>query len=171
MVDLDDYVRDNVNCRIVLLNCNLDVSDCLIAGVLLQAMRKGFWIILDELNLAPSDVLEALNRLLDANRELFVPECQEIVKAHTSFMLFGTQNPPGYYGGRKTLSRAFRNRFIEIHFGDIPSNELQEILHKRGALPPAYAKKMIDVMLELQVRDSGYSNYSVPLCVTDRRIS
>lgn len=34
-------------------------------GVLVEAMRKGHWIILDELNLAPSDVLEALNRVGD----------------------------------------------------------------------------------------------------------
>lgn len=40
-------------------------------GVLVQAVREGWWIVLDELNLAPSDVLEALNRLLDDNRELF----------------------------------------------------------------------------------------------------
>lgn len=70
-------------------------------GVLIDAMRKGYWIILDELNLAPTDVLEALNRLLDDNRELFITETQEVVKAHPRFMLFATQNPPGIYGGRK----------------------------------------------------------------------
>ena len=32
-------------------------------GALVQAMRNGHWVILDELNLAPSDVLEALNRV------------------------------------------------------------------------------------------------------------
>ena len=60
-------------------------------GVLVEAMRKGHWIILDELNLAPSDVLEALNRVLDDNRELFIPETQQTVKAHENFMLFATQ--------------------------------------------------------------------------------
>lgn len=67
-------------------------------------MRKGYWIILDELNLAPTDVLEALNRLLDDNRELLVTETQEVVRAHPRFTLFATQNPPGLYGGRKVSS-------------------------------------------------------------------
>jgi midasin (ATPase involved in ribosome maturation) len=80
-------------------------------------MRLGYWIILDELNLAPSDVLEALNRVLDDNRELFVPETQTLIKAHPSFRIFATQNPSGSsYGGRKSLSRAFRNRLVEGTF-------------------------------------------------------
>ena len=43
-------------------------------GLLLESMRNGWWIILDELNLAKSEILESLNRLLDDNRQLFVPE-------------------------------------------------------------------------------------------------
>lgn len=124
-------------------------------GVLVEAMRKGYWIILDELNLAPSDVLEALNRVLDDNRELFIPETQQVVKADPNFMLFATQNPPGLYGGRKMLSRAFRNRFVELHFDEIPKNELETILHQRCHVPPSYSKKMINVMADLQIRRRG----------------
>lgn len=119
-------------------------------GVLIDAMRKGYWIVLDELNLAPTDVLEALNRLLDDNRELFITETQEVVRAHPRFMLFATQNPPGLYGGRKVLSRAFRNRFVELHFDELPSSELETILHKRCSLPPSYCSKLVKVMLDLQ---------------------
>lgn len=119
-------------------------------GLLVQALRQGHWIVLDELNLAPTDVLEALNRLLDDNRELLIPETQEIVRPHENFMLFATQNPPGLYGGRKTLSRAFRNRFLELHFDDIPEDELHIILEKRSQkVAPSDCKRIVDVYKEL----------------------
>ncbi|KAI7604189.1 midasin, partial [Hortaea werneckii] len=120
-------------------------------GILVRALREGHWIVLDELNLAPTDVLEALNRLLDDNRELLVPETQETVRPHEDFMLFATQNPAGLYGGRKTLSRAFRNRFLELHFDDIPVDELQEILHRRTHLPESRSKRLVTVYRELSV--------------------
>ncbi|KAJ1986122.1 AAA ATPase midasin [Dimargaris cristalligena] len=118
-------------------------------GILVQALRHGYWIVLDELNLAPSDVLEALNRLLDDNRELRIPETQEIVRPHPRFMLFATQNPAGLYGGRKMLSRAFRNRFIELHFDDIPEDELETILASRCQIAPSYCLRMVQVYRRL----------------------
>ena len=121
-------------------------------GVLVEALRKGYWIVLDELNLAPTDVLEALNRLLDDNRELFIPETQETVHPHPDFMIFATQNPPGLYGGRKVLSRAFRNRFLELHFDNIPQDELGIILRERCAIAPSYASKIVEVYRQLSVR-------------------
>lgn len=119
-------------------------------GILIQAMRCGYWIILDELNLASTEILEALNRVLDDNREIFIPETQTVVRAHANFMLFATQNPPGLYGGRKTLSRAFKNRFIELHFSDIPRGELEIILEKKCFIPASYARKMVACMVDLQ---------------------
>ncbi|KAF5706676.1 midasin (AAA ATPase) [Fusarium globosum] len=119
-------------------------------GILVQAMRQGHWIVLDELNLAPTDVLEALNRLLDDNRELLIPETQEIVKPHENFILFATQNPPGLYGGRKVLSRAFRNRFLELHFDDIPEDELEFILQQRSRnTSPPDCRRIVNVYKEL----------------------
>eukprot|EP00644_Phytophthora_capsici_P001912 jgi/Phyca11/108045/e_gw1.14.477.1 len=93
----------------------------------------------------------ALNRLLDDNRELFLPETQETVKPHPKFMLFATQNPPGLYGGRKVLSRAFRNRFLEIQVDEVESSELQTILQERSSLPPSYCGILIDIMRQLQL--------------------
>ncbi|KAJ7195538.1 P-loop containing nucleoside triphosphate hydrolase protein [Mycena pura] len=121
-------------------------------GLLVRALRNGDWIVLDELNLAPTDVLEALNRLLDDNRELVVPETQEVVRPHPHFMLFATQNPPGLYAGRKVLSRAFRNRFLEVHFEDVPQAELETILCQRCRIAPSYGKKIVNVFRELQNR-------------------
>lgn len=137
---------------------------------------------MDELNLAPTDVLEALNRVLDDNRELYIPETQQVVKAHDHFMLFATQNPPGLYGGRKVvnltekvrrsavkfiiylycqaLSRAFRNRFVELHFTEIPPVELEEILRKRCRMPETYSKQVIGVMTELQVRRKSTATFA-----------
>ena len=121
-------------------------------GLLVRALRCGDWIVLDELNLAPTDVLEALNRLLDDNRELVIPETQEVIRPHPNFLLFATQNPPGLYGGRKALSRAFRNRFLEVYFDDLPRAELETILCRRCKIAPSYARKIVCVFQELTKR-------------------
>ena len=54
------------------------------------------------------------------------------------------------------LSRAFRNRFVELHFEDIPSQELEKILQQRCQLPHSYSKKMVSVMKDLQVCSNIY---------------
>uniref|UniRef100_A0A0N5C8B2 Midasin n=1 Tax=Strongyloides papillosus TaxID=174720 RepID=A0A0N5C8B2_STREA len=125
-----------------------------VEGVLLKAVKNGDWVILDELNLAPSDVLEALNRLLDDNRELFVSEFNKAFKAHPNFRLFATQNPVGSYAGRKRLSRAFLNRFVVLRFDHAPMEELVEIICHRCRIAPSSAQKMVDVLIELRSRRS-----------------
>jgi MoxR-like ATPase len=120
-------------------------------GLLVEALRKGHWIILDELNLAPSDVLEALNRLLDDNKELLIPETGELVKPAPGFTLFATQNPPGIYGGRKPLSRAFKNRFLELSVCDLPLSEVEEIVTLSCGIAPKFSTMLVMTMQELQI--------------------
>lgn len=123
-------------------------------GALVQAVRDGSWVILDELNLAPTDVIEALNRLLDDNRELFVPEINETIKAHPRFRLFATQNPAGSYAGRKRLSRALMSRFIVLRFQHLPIDELSQMVCARCGVHDKAALKMIEVLSELRNRRS-----------------
>lgn len=96
---------------------------------MVEAAKNGWWVVLDELNLANSEILEALNRLLDDNQELFVPETNELIVPHRNFMLFATQNPPGIYGGRKQLSQALKSRFLIFGLEEYPDGELLEIIH------------------------------------------
>ena len=126
-------------------------------GPLVVAARTGAWVVLDELNLAPSDVLEALNRLLDDNRELFVPETQERIVPAPQFHIFATQNPPKWagsatYGGRFTLSKAFLNRFMQIRVGDIPADEVSQMLSSPAfALPASFVSRILKVKAELEL--------------------
>lgn len=121
-------------------------------GLLVEALRGGHWVILDELNLAPSDVLEALNRLMDDNRELYIAETGETVRPAEGFCLFATQNPAGAYGGRKPLSRAFRNRFLEIAVCELPAVEIEDIVTKACGIAPRFAHMLVSTMTDLQAR-------------------
>lgn len=90
-------------------------------GILVDAMKKGQWVILDEINLAEPSVLERLNSLLDPDRMLVLTEKDgEKVVANKNFRVFGTMNPAtGEYEGRNELSPAMRNRFTERWYPEI----------------------------------------------------
>ena len=90
--------------------------------------------------------------MLDDNKELLIPETGETVKPQMGFSLFATQNPPGAYGGRKPLSRAFRNRFLELNISDLPSAEVEEIVTQSCGIAPKFSKMIVAVMIELQTR-------------------
>ncbi|KAK1281211.1 hypothetical protein QJS04_geneDACA004965 [Acorus gramineus] len=96
-----------------------------------------------------------VDHLLTRPQELGEPKCGIKRKRHLSEEVFhgweSFSNPPTLYGGRKMLSRAFRNRFLEIHVDDIPEDELSTILKNRCKIPESYALKMVEVMKDLQL--------------------
>ena len=62
-------------------------------GPFLLAMKKGDWVLLDELNLASQQVLEGLNSCLDHRGVVYIPELDKEFICHPDFRIFAAQNP------------------------------------------------------------------------------
>ncbi len=95
-------------------------------GCLPQAMRRGWWLLLDELNLAETQVLERLNCALENPPGLVLTEGDGTVfgpggdvPVHPGFRLVATLNP-SEYAGRAVLSQAFMDRWSVWHQSESP---------------------------------------------------
>ena len=86
-------------------------------GLVVEALTRGWWLILDELNLAEPQVLERLNSLLERAPSLTLSERDgRLIGAqgepiHERFRVFATMNPAEYVG-RAPLSPAYRDRWL-----------------------------------------------------------
>lgn len=111
-------------------------------GLIPQAMRNGWWIILDEMNLAEPPVLERLNSVLEREPTLVLTEGDGTrfgpdgdVPVHADFRVFATQNPAEYQG-RSVLSPAFKDRWVATWQADPPGEReyrqmLDRVVHGR----------------------------------------
>ena len=96
-------------------------------GVFLTALKKGDWVLLDELNLAPQSVLEGLNACLDHRGEVFLPEIGQAFSCPPSFRVFCAQNPAGEGGGRKGLPQSFLTRFSRVFVEEMDERDMRDI--------------------------------------------
>lgn len=105
-------------------------------GPLVQAMRGGDLILLDEISLADDSVLERLNSVLEPSRTLVLAEkggrdLDDIrVVGAQGFEILATMNPGGDFG-KKELSPALRNRFTEIWVPAV--DDVADLLHIVGS--------------------------------------
>ena len=79
-----------------------------------QAMTEGAWLVMDEANLAPSEILERCNSLLEMpypSLTLSEYDGRHIGDVHPQFRVLATWNPSCGYAGREALSPAFLDRF------------------------------------------------------------
>jgi len=109
-------------------------------GILTDAMRKGHWILLDEINSALPEVLFVLQSLLDDDKYIVLSdkEGNEIVRPHANFRLFASMNPSDNYVGTKELNKALMSRFPIVLEVKYPNEERElDIIRVRF---PALAK-------------------------------
>lgn len=100
-----------------------------------QAMRRGWWLLLDEMNLAEPQILERLNSALETPPTLVLSENDGTVfgpggdvPVQPQFRLFATLNP-AEYSGRSVLSPAFRDRWSVWHQAEVATEaEMSQML-------------------------------------------
>eukprot|EP00980_Cylindrotheca_fusiformis_P010227 scaffold2271_cov130-Cylindrotheca_fusiformis.AAC.22 len=96
-------------------------------GVLVEAMTKGYWLVLENVNLCPSSVLDRLNSVMETDGVLLLSECgvgeggsssHRTIRPHPNFRVFLTMNP-----SNGEISRAMRNRCVEVALVQSTSND------------------------------------------------
>jgi MoxR-like ATPase len=94
-------------------------------GMVVQALKNGWWVLLDEVNLAEPQILERLNSVLEHTPMLVLTENDNSVlgpggtPVHPDFRIFATMNP-AEYSGRSVLSPAYRDRWRGYWFTPRP---------------------------------------------------
>lgn len=135
-------------------------------GVLVTAMKKGHWIVFDEINAALPEILFTLHSLLDDDRKVLLPEKDnEIIHPHAEFRFFATMNPPEEYAGTKDLNKALVSRFsavLDIEVLD-ETNEIK-VLHKVHNIDESLAVRL--VKLGRTLRESKTKNEIFYFCST-----
>ena len=82
-------------------------------SVLVTAMERGSWLVIDEFNTGAPSVMAVLNSVLDARKRIQVPG-YGLVEASEGFRVFATMNPE--YEGTFALNPATSSRFNHIMF-------------------------------------------------------
>ncbi|MBI5630542.1 MAG: AAA family ATPase [Elusimicrobia bacterium] len=136
-------------------------------GYLVKAIANGDWVTLEEVNLAPTEVLEFLNEFLNSGfvrltqyldpetlehvlpRELYesLKENGFILKPHPRFRLFMTMNPASY-AARNKLAQTLTNRSVQLWVPDYSPVEIRYMLEARFGIEPGLALTLVESIYE-----------------------
>jgi MoxR-like ATPase len=98
-----------------------------IPGPLTQAMMKGAFLFINELNRMPEGTQNVLLPAMD-EKEIIIPKIGA-VKANSGFLIIATQNPEEFVGTGR-LSEALKDRFVWIPLNYQSEDEEQKIVQK-----------------------------------------
>ncbi len=141
-----------------------------IDGVLTDAMKKGYWLLLDELNAGLPEVLFVLQSLLDDDRFIVIAEHEgEVVRPHENFRIFASMNPSLEYAGTKDMNKALLSRFpivIQTTYPD-PDKEVAIIRLHAPHVTEKQAGLMVRVAEEIR---KGKANNSISFICSTREL-
>jgi nitric oxide reductase NorQ protein len=122
-----------------------------IEGPVIQAMKKGHLLYIDEINMAKPETLPILNGVLDYRRSITNPFTGEVIKAAPSFGVIAAINEG--YVGTVPLNEALKNRFVVVDVPYIEGEVLSSVIKSQSQLnDEKLIKKFVDLSSDLLVQ-------------------
>lgn len=103
-----------------------------VEGPVIQAMKNGHLLYIDEINMAKPETLPILNGVLDYRRQITNPFTGEVVTAKPSFTVMAAVNEG--YAGTAPMNEALKNRFIVFDIPYISGDVLFDVLKQQSIL-------------------------------------
>lgn len=122
-------------------------------GVLPNAMKRGMWLILDEIDFAEPQILSIVNAVAEKDGALFLKEKgDEVITPHKNFRLLATANTVGImedcrhlYQGTNIMNRALLDRFRVYHVEYLtPAKETKVLMNSIPDMTEKVASTLVE---------------------------
>lgn len=113
-------------------------------GPVVQAMKKGHILYIDEINMARPETLPILHSVLDHRRMLTNPFTGEVIYAHEDFTVISAINEG--YVGTSPMNEALKNRFVSFTVPYLTGEQLELVIKDRS---PFASKQLIETFLHI----------------------
>ena len=137
-------------------------------GLLPWAIQRPCLLVLDEYDAARPDIMFVIQRLLESEGVLTLPEQSKVIKAHKDFRLFATANTVGWgdhtgmYQGTQIMNQGQMDRWSLVVKLDrlSPENELKVLISKLPSYDNPKGQETLRKVIKLAnlIRDSYEMN-------------
>ncbi|HJF32600.1 MAG TPA: AAA family ATPase [Sporosarcina psychrophila] len=115
-----------------------------VEGPVVQAMKKGHILYIDEINMARPETLPILHSVLDHRRMLTNPFTGEVIYAHEDFTVISAINEG--YVGTSPMNEALKNRFVSFTVPYLTGEQLESVMTDTY---PNASKQLIETFLHI----------------------
>ena len=115
-----------------------------IEGPVIQAMKKGHILYIDEINMARPETLPILHSVLDHRRVLTNPFTGEVIYAHEAFTVISAINEG--YVGTSPMNEALKNRFVSFTIPYLSGEALKNVVSSEYPNAP---EQLIETILTI----------------------